>query len=69
MSLIPYQSLFELDGFFDGFFGPRALSNQNEGSAFRPRVDIRDKGDNYEIVADLPGVKKEDLHVTLEEVF
>ena len=30
------------------------------------RTDIRDKGENYLLEADLPGFKKEDIHVDLE---
>jgi HSP20 family protein len=32
----------------------------------RARMDVVDKGDRYEVVVDLPGVKKEDIHVTVE---
>lgn len=30
------------------------------------RADIRDKGDRYELVADLPGFHKEDIHIGVE---
>ncbi|WP_317933413.1 Hsp20/alpha crystallin family protein [Halioxenophilus sp. WMMB6] len=61
MSLVPRNSLWDIDNFFDSFFAP------GEGAAgvFAPRVDIKDKKDHYEIRADLPGVKKEDIHVTV----
>ncbi|MDC0598641.1 Hsp20/alpha crystallin family protein [Gammaproteobacteria bacterium] len=68
MSLISRDSMFDLDKAFEGFFAPitsstnRALSN-----TFSPKVDIKDTGDSFAIIADLPGVKKEDLHVTLED--
>lgn len=60
---------------FDDFFGD--LVNRNNqaardeaGSAIAPvlraRMDVIDKGEAFEIKADLPGVKREDIHVTIE---
>ena len=67
MSLIPRSSLFNFDNMFDDFFAPsRAFPDSNRGF-FTPRVDIKETKDHYEISAELPGVKKEDLHVTLED--
>lgn len=40
--------------FFDGFDGLTAFS-----------TDIRDKGDRYELTADLPGFTKEDIHISV----
>ena len=31
------------------------------------KTDIKDNGDSYELIADLPGFKKEDIKVDLEE--
>lgn len=64
MSLIPRQSLFDMDSFFDNFFAPR---NTGSESFFAPRVDLHEKDDHYEISAELPGVKKEDVHLTLNQ--
>ena len=44
------------------FFGDGALSR--ELSAFK--TDIQDKGDSFLLEADLPGFKKEDIHVDLD---
>ena len=66
MSLIPRDSLFNFDNMFENFFHPsRSLVESNEGF-FTPRVDIRETKKNYEVSAELPGVKKDDLKVTLE---
>ena len=62
MNLVPRRSLFDLDDLFDAWGPLRGESGRN---AFAPRVDIKDRKDCYEITAELPGVKKEDLHVTL----
>lgn len=63
MALVPRSSLFDLDRLVDEFFAPVS----REGGFFAPRVDVREFPDHYEITAELPGVKKEDLEVRLED--
>lgn len=65
MSLLPRNSLFDFHDYFENFFTPEVSAATSNGH-FSPRVDIRDKGERYEITADLPGVKKKDLSVTVE---
>lgn len=63
MNLIPRRSVFDIDSFFDNFWTPM----QGAGlSMFSPRVDVKDRKDQVEISAELPGVKKEDVDITLE---
>lgn len=64
MSLIPRQSLLDMDNFFDGFFAPRTAASS---SFFAPKIDLHEKAESYEISAELPGVKKEDIHLTLNQ--
>lgn len=45
---------------FDSMFAPVAADNA--------RVDIKDLGDRYQLKADMPGVKKEDIRVDFENV-
>ena len=65
MSLIPRDSLFDLDNLFNHFWSP-SVSREMAADFFSPRVDIKEKKNKYEITADLPGVDKDDLSVTLE---
>lgn len=65
MSLIPRDSLFDLDNLFNHFWSP-AVSKEMSADFFSPRVDIKEKKNKYEITADLPGVDKKDLSVILE---
>ena len=65
MSLIPRDSLFDLDNLFNHFWSP-AVSKGMTADFFSPRVDIKEKKGKYEITADLPGVDKDDLSVTLD---
>ncbi|MBT8149355.1 MAG: Hsp20/alpha crystallin family protein [Pseudomonadales bacterium] len=64
MSLIPRKSLFDINDLFDDFYPPMRSSAGE--SLFSPRVDVTEKDDRYEIVADLPGVDKKDMSVTLD---
>lgn len=57
----------DIDKMFDNFFAPSHLSAEVPEGYYAPRVDIKDKGDHYEISAELPGVKKEDLQVHVED--
>ncbi|WP_438952102.1 Hsp20/alpha crystallin family protein [Porticoccus sp.] len=69
MSLIPRTrgSFFDMDRFFEDFWAPaRSSEVDTPGSFFSPRVDILDKSDHYEITAEMPGIKKEDIKITLE---
>nr|WP_122012236.1 Hsp20/alpha crystallin family protein [Maliibacterium massiliense] len=71
-SLIPYRgrhglarrnegnSLFD-DAFFRPFFD---MSDFFETSAFR--VDIKDKGDAYQLEAELPGVEQENINLSVD---
>ncbi len=65
MALIPRDRFFDIDRVFDEFWAPSRETRQ--GAFFSPSVDIKDKEDHFEITAELPGVSKDDLHVTLNE--
>ena len=58
------------DEFFNDFFNragvPVAARATELPAAVRARMDVIDKGDKYEVLVDLPGVKKEDINVTVE---
>jgi HSP20 family protein len=62
-----------LSAFFDELFNdyaargvwPHAVGS-GEQSAVLARMDVVDRGDKYAVTVDLPGVKKEDIRVTVE---
>jgi HSP20 family protein len=63
----PLGSLF--DELFNDFFaraGAPTARTAELPSAVRARMDVVDKNDRYEVTVDLPGVKKEDIQVTIE---
>lgn len=66
MSLVPRERLFDFDHPFNEFFrGLPAMKPADD--FFAPRVEVRDNDSQYVISAELPGVDKDDLHVTLED--
>ena len=65
MSLIPRNSLFDFDHFFDHFRSPDVFTDK-EGGFMVPRIELKEKDKQYVISAELPGVNKDDIHVTLE---
>lgn len=54
-----------LDDFFRGFF-VRPVEFGGETEAPTVRIDVKEQGDNYLVHADLPGMKKEDIHVHID---
>ena len=69
----PFEDLMSLEDeisrFFDEFFGSRVpAQQQREGSpAWVPRVDISETDDEIIVRADIPGMKKDDIKVTLAD--
>lgn len=72
--LVPFQrsfhqvpkTLFDVDSLFESFFNapvfPEFFRNSTD-----LKVDIRDAEKEYILEADLPGLKKEDLHVEFKD--
>ncbi len=54
-----------VDDLFKGFF-VRPVSFEGRGEAPRVKVDVAEKNGAYTITAELPGVKKEDIQVTID---
>jgi HSP20 family protein len=52
------------DDLMRDFLAPRAASN--EPVSVKPRVDVIDRGTAFELVTDLPGVRKQDIKVQIE---
>jgi HSP20 family protein len=54
-----------LDGLFNDFFRP-ALVWENNSEPLPLRVDVRETAEAYTVAAEIPGVRKEDIHVEIE---
>lgn len=56
-----------LDEFFRGFFvRPVEFGGQGEVAAPALKVDVKERENAYAIHAEIPGVKKEDIHVSVD---
>ena len=56
----------DLDRVFDGFIRPLGWVEEAEAEDLVPAMDIREREDGYVVRTDMPGVKKEDIQITLE---
>lgn len=65
MNLIPRDTFTDLDSLFEDFFPNRRVFRDNR--LFSPQVDIAEHDSEYVIKADLPGLKKDDINLTLED--
>lgn len=67
MSLVPrdyWDSLFDFGRMFDNSLFP-TLRDTFDAESLSPRIDVVETNTTYEITADLPGVKKEDITLQL----
>jgi HSP20 family protein len=63
----PFNDL--VDDLFKGFLvRPLAFEGRGDGATALPRakVDVAEKNGAYLVTAELPGVKKEDIHVSID---
>ena len=54
------------DDLFRGFFVRPVDIGNNTAQTPAIKMDVREIGDAYQVHAELPGVKKEDIHVTID---
>lgn len=47
-------------------FGGGPVANMGDGCAADARNDVKENADGYEVHAELPGMKKEDIHVHID---
>ena len=59
----------EMNRLFDHFLGnlPYDERESASSSAWQPRVDIKENDDEFVLFAELPGLKKEDIHVVYKD--
>ena len=61
----PYDPFREMEELERAFFGNRPFGERDFGGLTEFKTDIQDKGDHYLMEADLPGFKKDDIHIDL----
>lgn len=65
--VFPWAGFGELEQQLERMFNPAATSEPAAAAMWMPPVDIHESEDAYTLVADLPGLKKEDLTVSIVE--
>lgn len=56
----------EMDRLFDEFFGITPARPEGAGTMWAPAVDVCEDADNFYVSAELPGMKKEDIDLEVE---
>jgi len=63
-----WGSFNDFDNLFEGFLSPRrAVAGFDDGGALVPAIDVSENENEYCIKAEIPGVKKEDLNVSVQD--
>lgn len=50
---------------FEGFFMP--IRDDSGFKSLNPRIDVKEQDGAYQIKADMPGMKKDDIEITVQE--
>ncbi len=57
----------DFDNIINDFFRPHRVLSKQGDNAFSLAIDVVEKESTYEIQAEIPGINKDDLNVTLED--
>ena len=63
----PMRSLISLPNEIDRFFDDYGLNLRDSDTIWRPHVDLSESEDLYEVEAELPGMKKEDIKIEIHD--
>jgi HSP20 family protein len=57
----------EMNRLFDDFFGVPRKADEQERLHWTPRVNVEEVKDRFEIIAELPGLKKDDVKIEVKD--
>jgi HSP20 family protein len=57
----------EMNRLFDGFFGNRTGERARGGGRWMPAMDLLERGDEFVLRADLPGVAMDDVSIEIQD--
>lgn len=66
-NVFPWAGFGELEQQLERLINPSTAPGQSQGATWMPPVDIHETEEAYTLVADLPGMKKEDISVNIVE--
>ncbi len=66
LGLQKYNDLFDIDNFFEGFFNDKLFPTLYKNSV-QMKVDVKENENEYILEAELPGVKKDEVNLQIDE--
>ncbi|MBV9276191.1 MAG: Hsp20/alpha crystallin family protein [Verrucomicrobia bacterium] len=57
----------EMDRLFDGAFGPAFFRTPGSFNRWSPALDVYQNNDQFTVLVELPGLKKEDIEISLQD--
>jgi HSP20 family protein len=57
----------EIDNLFEGFFRPMRWVEEEAAQGLMPRLDVVERDNEFVVQAEMPGIRKEDIEITLEQ--
>jgi len=63
----PRRSLISLPNEIDRFFNDWGLGFENFDKVWSPNVDISENEDAFEVIAEIPGMGKEDIKISIKD--
>ncbi|HEX6117013.1 MAG TPA: Hsp20/alpha crystallin family protein [Solirubrobacterales bacterium] len=74
MAIVRYDPVREIDSLqgevnrlFDGFFGTRSSGRNGAVSRWIPAMDLVERGDEFVLRADLPGMSEDDVSIEIKD--
>ena len=56
-----------VDSFFNDFWNNSFSNWEQDSTVWSPRVDVKETKDAYQVMADLPGLEKKDINISLHD--
>ena len=56
-----------VDRFFNDFWNNSVSNWEEDSTVWSPRVDVKESKEAYEVLADLPGLDKKDINISLHD--
>eukprot|EP01088_Endostelium_zonatum_P022182 TRINITY_DN9292_c0_g1_i1.p1 TRINITY_DN9292_c0_g1~~TRINITY_DN9292_c0_g1_i1.p1 ORF type:complete len:239 (+),score=82.86 TRINITY_DN9292_c0_g1_i1:111-827(+) len=57
----------QFDSFFNNNYSPATTQNSSQEAHWRPKIDVRESAKNVVVHAELPGLKKEDIKISVKD--
>ncbi len=56
----------DFDSLFENFLRPRGMAEETVSEGLAPRLDVVEHDNEFVLQAEMPGIKKDDIEITLE---